>query len=295
MRIPREKTMERAGRHHIVAWGRQIPIIDLAGEVGDNHFRRGGATALLMLVHLGDRLAAFEVDGFHDIVTVVPGNPGTQIATIRGVAGVAALADSSMVVMLDPDAFINRGVLEHDGLTVFPLDGYAGALTAWDDEADPLQFSAAEKNRRVVVLETAPGPLVIPATRVAGIVGAGARQPSDSKHPWVCGDFHWRGYRVPVIDSAVAFGGGGDAGGKKYQTWKYAAILWPMKDGDPHGFFALTGIGPPGVVAIEAGSAAVPSDRQGRLRNVLGYVIFDRRTGMVPDLNGLAREIFHNG
>ena len=339
MRIQKEEVVTHAERMYVSVGGRQIPIVNLAEQLGEQaeqaepDMSREQPTALLVLIRLGDRIAAFEVDGFHDVIPVILRPPGAQLASIRGVVGVGVLADSSMAVVLDPGAFIERGLLEHHGLTRFPLGDFglgqgvvdggehpastpAAQVPAEQVPAAPAAESAAEKTMRVVVLETTPGPppplapLVIPAGRVAAIVDAVELQPSGREHQWICGEFHWRGFRVPVINAAAAFGAAretdsetgdetdGETGNEtvveQTQPGGYSVILWSLKGEQADGFFALTSAGPPRAIEIDARPAAAPSATGEQPNNVLGYVALDGGIGIIPDLENLARGIFHD-
>ena len=335
MRIQKEEVVTHAERMHVSVGGRQIPIVNLAEQLGEQaEPDMSRETALLVLIRLGDRIAAFEVDGFHDVIPVILRPPGAQLASIRGVVGVGVLADSSMAVVLDPGAFIERGLLEHHGLTRFPLGDFGLGQGVVDGGEHPASTpaaqvaveqvpatgaateSAAEKTMRVVVLETTPGPpaplppLVIPAGRVAAIVDAVELQPSGREHQWICGEFHWRGFRVPVINAAAAFaaadetgsetdGETGDESGdetvvEQTQPGGYSVILWSLKGERADGFFALTSAGPPRAIEIDARPAAAPSATGKQPDNVLGYVALDGYTGIIPDLEKLARGIFHD-
>ena len=336
MRIQKEEVVTHAERMYVSVGGRQIPIINLAEQLGEQaepDMSREQPTALLVLIRLGDRIAAFEVDGFHDVIPVILRPPGAQLASIRGVVGVGVLADSSMAVVLDPGAFIERGLLEHHGLTRFPLGDFGlgqGVVDGGEHPAStpaaqvpaeqvPATESSTEKTMRVVVLETsgpsAPlAPLVIPAGRVAAIIDAVELQPSGREHQWICGEFHWRGFRVPVINAAAAFAAadetdgetGDETGGEtadetvgktvieQTQPGGYSVILWSLKGERADGFFALTSAGPPRAVEIDARPAAAPSATGEQPDNVLGYVALDGRIGIIPDLENLARGIFHD-
>ena len=333
MRIQKEEVVTHAERMYVSVGGRQIPIVNLAEQLGEQaepDTSREQPTALLVLIRLGDRIAAFEVDGFHDVIPVILRPPGAQLASIRGVVGVGVLADSSMAVVLDPGAFIERGLLEHHGLTRFPLSDFglgqgvvdggehpastpaeqvpAEQVPAAGSVAESAAKSAAEKTMRVVVLETTPGPpaplppLVIPAGRVAAIVDAVELQPSGREHQWICGEFHWRGFRVPVINAAAAFGAAREIDGEtdgetvveQTQPGGYSVILWSLKGERADGFFALTSAGPPRAIEIDARPAAAPSATGEQPDNVLGYVALDGRIGIIPDLENLARGIFHD-
>ena len=333
MRIQKEEVVTHAERMYVSVGGRQIPIVNLAEQLGEQaepDKSREQPTALLVLIRLGDRIAAFEVDGFHDVIPVILRPPGAQLASIRGVVGVGVLADSSMAVVLDPGAFIERGLLEHHGLTRFPLGDFGlgqGVVDGGEHPAStpaeqvpaaesaaqvPATGAAAEKTMRVVVLETTPGPppplppLVIPAGRVAAIVDAVELQPSGREHQWICGEFHWRGFRVPVINAAAAFGAAdetdsetgdetdGETSVEQTQPGGYSVILWSLKGERADGFFALTSAGPPRAIEIDARPAAAPSATGEQPNNVLGYVALDGYTGIIPDLENLARGIFHD-
>ena len=353
MRIQKEEVVTHAERMYVSVGGRQIPIVNLAeqlGERAESDMSREQPTALLVLIRLGDRVAAFEVDGFHDVIPVILRPPGAQLASIRGVVGVGVLADSSMAVVLDPGAFIERGLLEHHGLTRFPLGDFGLGQGVVDGGEHPASApaaqvpaeqvpatgaateSSAEKTMRVVVLETTPGPppplppLVIPAGRVAAIVDAVELQPSGREHQWICGEFHWRGFRVPVINAAAAFAAADETNGEtadetdgetgdetadetvgetadetgdqtsneQTQPGGYSVILWSLKGERADGFFALTSAGPPRAVEIDARPAAAPSAAGEQPDNVLGYVALDGRIGIIPDLENLARGIFHD-
>ena len=301
MRIRKEEVVARAERRYVSAGGRQIPIVSLAERIGERAVGRGQAAILLVLIRLGDRIAAFEVDGFHGIIPLVPKPPGAQLASIRGVAGVGVLADSSMVVVLDSGAFIERGLLEHEGLIRFPLGdlGYglgldqAGVYGGGNLTQAPVSGAVTKKTMRVIVLETPSGPLVIPAGLVAAIVGVVERQPSGREHSWVCGELHWRGLRVPVINPG-AFGADNETVSERVQPGGYCVILWPLKGDRADWFFALPCTGRPRAVAIDASPARARSATGRRPDNVLGYVALEWRTGMIPDLKSLARGIFHD-
>ena len=301
LRAREDQVSASGGRRVVEVGGRRIPIVTLADEIGE---RAGGARnrtasllpalASLVLIRLADRVVAFEVDEFHDVIQIVGKKPDAQLASIRGLAGVAVLPDSGVAMILDPGAFVDRTTLESDALSLFASRDAEGVGSAADGAPPP---PAAEKTIRVVALETRLGPVLIPVSMVAEIVARVQmdRQPSDYAPDWVCGDFHWRGLRLPLIDSAGALGGG-----LRETRPEHAAILRPMKGGKPDAFFALTSNAPPTVIEIDSAPpplspvAPPPSaPHQGeRLTNLLGRVQIERRTGIIPDLSGLARQLF---
>ncbi len=307
MRVPADEVPARDGQTYLAVGERRIPVVNLAARVGADDAQRTqpAAFTLLVLIRLADRVSAFAVDEFHDIHAIndpAPKNPGAQLASIRGLAGVAVLADSGRAVILDPGAFIHRELPERHGLTRFPLGDCDLFPASADSAKAPEQSAAPEKTMRVVVLETPPGPLVIPASLVAEVVGGVEPQPSGREHEWICGDFLWRGFAVPVINNTTAFAADEDADAEESEPCEHAVILWPMKDTRPDEFFALTGSAPPRVVEIApqpaptppAAAATATATANGQPPNLLGYVQIDRRTGLIPDLKSLAHGIFHD-
>ena len=291
---------EKHQRKYICVDQRRIPIIDRATFIGEREVKCAPPMALLVLLRLADRFAAVEVDAVHDLVELTSEKPGAQLASIRGIVGVAQVtrsgvsADFSMALMVDPDAFIHREVLEQDGLTQFPL---------CETQSD----GSPTKTKRVVLLETSRGTLVIPATMVAEIVSttqSPAHEPEhEHEHEWISGDFLWRGCTVPLIDSAEIFADvvddaddtddTDDTERKQTKHGKYAVILLPMKERQPDEFFALCGFAAPSVIEIDDQAAAAPDTGQAP-QHLLGYVQLEQRLGLVPDLNAVAHGIFHD-
>ena len=148
MRVPRDEVLERDGQKYVRVGVRQIPVIDLVGQVGERGVQPEPPLVSLVLIRLADRITAFEVDEFHHVIDVVNKNPGRQPATIRSLTGVAILADFSAVVILDPGAFIDRRVLQSEGLVRFPLS-HSGSVRALADGAADLRRAAqAESEKR---------------------------------------------------------------------------------------------------------------------------------------------------
>ena len=279
IRVRGEEMIERDGRKYVSVGDRRIPVIARTELVGGDEVRQ--SATLLVLLRLADRNTAFEVDAFHDLIDMTPQAPGAQLASIPGVAGVAVLADSSLALILDPDPFIHRELLQRDGLAKFPLDE-----VDLEPDSEP---NSTEKTMRVMVLETAPGPLVIPATLVAGVVAGATQRPSEHPHKWIDGDFRWRGFTVPVINNTAAFGVDEQA-----KPATHAVILKPMNGGKPDEFFALTGFAMPQLVNIDHHPVATPDATDKQPQHLLGYVQLDRRLGLIPDLKTLANGIFHD-
>ncbi len=300
IRVAAEEVITHEQRKYISIAGRRIPIIDQTAIIGARDSSHAQPMTLLVLLRLADRFAAVEVDAVHDLIELTPKNAGAQLASIRGIAGVAPItrssgsADSSLALILDPDAFIHREVLERDRLTLFPLC-----------ETQP--NTSPEKTMRVVVLETSRQPLVIPATMVAEVIST--TQPAmhehepGHEHEWIGGAVEWRGFTVPVINAAVFANDdaadaddtdAADAGSNQTKHRKYAVILLPMKHRQPDEFFALSSFAAPSVIEIDDQPAAAPTDTGQPPKHLLGYVQLKQRLGLVPDLHTLAHGIFHD-
>ncbi|NKB75456.1 MAG: response regulator [Gammaproteobacteria bacterium] len=101
---------------------RRLPILDLPDrmEVAGSVASKG--TASIIVIRLADRVAAFSVDGFEETVDIVSKTPGTQLVSINGVSGVTVLADSSIVLILDPGQFIETMELETQPLVIPKLE-----------------------------------------------------------------------------------------------------------------------------------------------------------------------------
>ena len=143
---------------------------------------------------------------------------------------------------------------------------------------------------KVLALETKLGPLLVPVSMVAEILGVMKLQQSSYQRGWILGDFHWREYLVPLVCSAGALG----ADMEESTQYARTVILWPMKDSSPVNFFALTGLGAPRVIDIDSEPAPDQSGITGQLDHLLGYVQLKDRIGIIPDLKNLAHEIFRN-
>ena len=91
---------------------RRLPILNLSEkmEISDTASSKG--TVSIIVIRLADRVAAFSVDGFEETVDIVSKTLGAQLVSINGVSGVTVLADSSIVLILDPGQFIEAIELE---------------------------------------------------------------------------------------------------------------------------------------------------------------------------------------
>ena len=287
-----DEVLEVDGRRYLDGDARRIPIIDLAARIG-NEARQPVAQSALVSIRLADRLVAFAVDAVHDLVDVSQRDSGAQPVSVPGVAGIAALADSDLIVVLDPVALVNRAALQREGLIRFPIIPH----TVGGERNAPQNSRAdAGGTALVLVLETQLGPLAIPVGMVAEVIsadgasganGAGARQSREGAR-WICGDIRWCGFTLPLIDSAAALGA--EQGENPHRG--HAAVLWPMKGGAPHDFFALSSQSLPRLQEIVPRPAPLRPAAAPSLANLLGYVRIGHRIAMIPDLANLARGTF---
>ena len=118
MRIREEDIESIDGQHFVTIGDSQIPIINLAQRMGVSSLSTADVYKSLVVVRLADRIAAFEVDQFEETLEIVTKSPGTQLTSIDGVVGVTVLADTSIVLILDPGQFLDRAVLQ--GESVMP-------------------------------------------------------------------------------------------------------------------------------------------------------------------------------
>ena len=158
LRVRIDKIIERGGRRFIDVGARAIPLIDLrahiegvghGGDVGDVN----EGAAVLALIRLADRIVAFEVDRLDEIVGIAPA-PNPPPTAIRG--GYVMLADSSMVVLLDLESFIDRQSIESHGLVQFPLGNFTPPQA---DVKTPLKTHAPQVMPAAASSSTSPPPL----------------------------------------------------------------------------------------------------------------------------------------
>ncbi len=287
---------EVGGKKHLVIGAQRIPIIHLAAELGAHRQQSAPAEAglALVLVRAVDRIVALEVDEMDNLTPMV-GKPASRQLTafgLRGVGGVAVLADGRATAVLDPNAFVERAVLCDDGLLQFPLTSAAAGRRAKSAHEVAL---VAEPSKQVIALQMKLGTLLIPLGMVAEVVGDLQIQPpahaSANAHAWLDGEIRWRGVNVPVVNPARAFGGAPTTD----SPCTGAVILWPMKDGEANQFFALASCATPTLLEIEGGLSAPQSNASNAdapLDNLLGCVQLEHGRGMIPDLSKLARQIF---
>jgi chemosensory pili system protein ChpA (sensor histidine kinase/response regulator) len=104
-----ENQISTSGHNRVVTVdGREFPLISIRSRLGEPENTHNRDTVPIVLVRLADRVAAFEVDRFEDSVNIVSKNPGRQLASIPEISGVTVLGDSTIVLILDPEAFIER-------------------------------------------------------------------------------------------------------------------------------------------------------------------------------------------
>ncbi len=108
VRISRDEMHRDGDRWYVEVDGVRVPVVLLQERLDINADQADPSIVLVVIVRLVDRLAAFEVDEFIDSVDILSRNPGTQLLSIPEISGVTVLSDSSIVLILDPEAFIHR-------------------------------------------------------------------------------------------------------------------------------------------------------------------------------------------
>lgn len=108
MRVPVNEIYEQNNRRMVVVDDLKLPLFSIRERLGEPPFPGKRNYVSVVLVRLADRLAAFEVDQFDDSVNIVSKMPGKQLDSIPEIAGVTVLGDSSVVLILDPESFIDR-------------------------------------------------------------------------------------------------------------------------------------------------------------------------------------------
>ena len=108
MRVPVNEVFEQNFQRMIAVDDLKLPLLSIRDRLGEPPYPGKRAYVSVVLVRLADRLAAFEVDQFEDSINIVSKVPGKQLDTIPEIAGVTVLGDSSIVLILDPEAFIDR-------------------------------------------------------------------------------------------------------------------------------------------------------------------------------------------
>ena len=108
VRISRDEMHRDGDRWFVEVDGVRVPVVLLQQRLDINADQADPSIVLVVIVRLVDRLAAFEVDEFIDSVDILSRNPGIQLLSIPEISGVTVLSDSSIVLILDPEAFIHR-------------------------------------------------------------------------------------------------------------------------------------------------------------------------------------------
>ncbi len=137
IRVPVDELIDLFGEPAIEVDGQNIPVISIRQRMGESTVESDRRFVPIVLVRLADRLAAFEVDAYEDSVNIVSKAPGDQLSTIPEISGVTVLADSSIVLVLDTEAFIDRiaplKTEETDESTELPGQGGLRKVLVVDD------------------------------------------------------------------------------------------------------------------------------------------------------------------
>ena len=107
VRASREELDNDGGQWSLEIDGSRVPVV-LLHRPATGSEPPDPSVVLVVVVRLVDRLAAFEVDEYLESVDILARNPGTQLLSIPEISGVTVLSDSSIVPVLDPEAFVHR-------------------------------------------------------------------------------------------------------------------------------------------------------------------------------------------
>jgi len=119
VRVQSGELQQISGQTCIAVGDHMIPVFNLAERIQESSLSTDPSYKSLVLVRFADRIAAFEVDKFEDIVDIVTKVPGSQLTSIDGVIGVTILADSSIVLILDPGQFVDRSAIQSEAFIPF--------------------------------------------------------------------------------------------------------------------------------------------------------------------------------
>ena len=112
IRAPAESVVYQYGQKMLRNDQQLIPIIDIKqrlGELSEQVTTENSDRHLsLAIVRLTDRLIALEVDDFDESINIVSKPMGSQLDSIPEFLGVTILADSTIAMILDPEAFVSR-------------------------------------------------------------------------------------------------------------------------------------------------------------------------------------------
>jgi chemosensory pili system protein ChpA (sensor histidine kinase/response regulator) len=115
LRVRHEEIQVIDDRDHVAVDDQVLPIVNLADRLGEQSLSTAETYRSIMLMRMTDTVAAFEVDQFEETVEVVIKTPGSQLTSIVGITGVTVLADTSIVLILNPGEFLDR-----ESLSVIP-------------------------------------------------------------------------------------------------------------------------------------------------------------------------------
>ncbi len=116
VRAHNSETQSIDGRHYAMLAEKSIPVINSATCLGETHTRAEGTFNLLVISRpsgdaFADSVVAFEIDQFQKIIDMPIKTAGRQLASLVGVIGVTILPDDSIVLVLEPQQFLNSEAL----------------------------------------------------------------------------------------------------------------------------------------------------------------------------------------
>ncbi len=110
MKVRDADISEINGEGHVVVDGESLPIINLADRLGQTSLSTDEVYRSIILIRMANRVAAFEVDQFDETVEIVSKTPGRQLTSIAGISGVTVLADTSIVLIINPGEYLDRQI-----------------------------------------------------------------------------------------------------------------------------------------------------------------------------------------
>ena len=110
MRIKEGEVVVENEAEFILVENLKVPIINLTERMGEVSMSTAELYRSLVLVRVAENIIAFQVDQFEENAEIVTKVAGTQLTSVDGITGVTVLADTSIVLILNPAEFVNRKV-----------------------------------------------------------------------------------------------------------------------------------------------------------------------------------------
>ena len=102
MRIKDDEVEQIDENQYLILDGQQVPLFNLMDKIQVDSLSASETYRSVVIVRVSNGLVAFEVDQFDDTVDIVTKQAGSQLTSIDGITGVTVLADSSVVLIMNP-------------------------------------------------------------------------------------------------------------------------------------------------------------------------------------------------